>query len=649
MKAILKALATICLVIGVALYQATPAFAQSTENPAPTVAPTNIGGVTVTPDDIEAAIESPTPNLANTTAYIFYTITVILEGAVDTPGTTPPTVDGKPTSGLSYPTSVAQATDENGLIGGVGYLMAEMINNKPAAASEYVAYLGRNSRFTGQQAYAQGLGFGALNPILGTWVAFREVAYMLLILMSIISGFLILIRHKISGQVAVTVQTVLPRIVITLILITFSYPIAGLMVEGMFLAIAFVVNIFDGTIFVPNSPVGGANSLSDLAYNTNILEFTVGYIFSGDAWRAASSLGTLVFEAIKSAIANTPFAALTDGSETADPLQGGNILLWIIRQIFTIIFGVALLIAVFRTFFALLMSYAGFIINVVLSPFILLGGVMPNSKAFENWIRNLVAGLAPFVVAIFMIFLSLALTGKQGVTQPGIGYQPSATSVTGLRMPLIMTGNIDVSAFMGLIAMGFMLLLPEAVNITKNLVGAKGGIFDQYKDKAVGAFQKGWSGSKYAPGLSGKSIIGGAGAGALVAGSGGAAEGYRTARARGANGLVAGVAGLGGGIMGAGAGTVAGGVGVPTAQFGGAMWKQSKDARKAFDGTQTFLMNRYNDATGRAKINQAAETNQPNPNTVPTPAARQNPNATGTGVDPNNISSAGDAVRDTRN
>lgn len=561
MTALSKALAVIGLVICFALSPVAPAFAQ--ESPAPSTTPTtvdpmNIGGVEVTPDDIEAAINSPTPNLANTTAYIFYTITVILEGAVDTPNTTPP--GNKTLNSVPYPSSLTQATDESGLIGGVGYLIAEMINNKPAAASEYVAYLGRSSRFTGQQAYAQGLGFGALNPILGTWVAFREVAYMLLIVMSIISGFLILIRHKISGQVAVTVQTILPRIVITLILITFSYPIAGLMVEIMFLAIAFVVNIFDGTIFVPNAAVGGAESLSDLAYNTNILEFTVGYIFNGDAWRAAASLGDLVFQAIRSVIEQGPLANLTDGGES-------NILLWLIRQIFAIIFGVAMLIAVFRTFFALLMSYAGFIINVVLSPFILLGGVMPNSKAFENWIRNLVAGLAPFVVAIFMIFLSLALTAKEGTTQPGIGYQATETTVTGLRMPLIMTGSIDVGAFMGLIAMGFMLLLPEAVNITKNLVGAKGGIFDQYKDKAVGAFQKGWSGDKQMPFIpSGQAIVtkggrraaeatmlagaAGGGAGAYAGGALADRMGIQNARARG---LMRGAGAVIGGGLGAGA------------------------------------------------------------------------------------------------
>jgi hypothetical protein len=144
-----------------------------------------------------------------------------------------------------------------------------------------------------------------------------------------------------------------------------------------------------------------------------------------------------------------------------------------------------------------------------------LPGVMPNNNAFGDWIKNLVAGVAPFVVAIFMIFMALALTGGPETNQPGVGYRPSGATggeerVEGLRLPLIMAGNIDSSAFMGIIAMGFMLLLPEAVGITKKLVGAKGGIFDEYKDKAVNAFKEGVSGGQIIPGIAATKVPGAA-------------------------------------------------------------------------------------------------------------------------------------------
>lgn len=526
MRAIFKALAAIGFAIVLLSRTVSPSFAQVNVTPIteecndPTFAAANpdqctlgsVGGETVTVLDIQNAINSPTPNLANTTAYIFYTISVIIKGTVSVNNP----ADGQ--QAYAAPTSLTQATEQSGAIGGIGYLMGEMIKNQPASTGSYIAYVGQNSRFiAGNQAYAQGIGFAALNPVLGTWAAFRDIAYYLLILMFFISGFLILIRHKISGQVAVTVQTILPRLVLTLILITFSYAIAGLVIDGMFLAIYFVINLFDGAIFHNNAQFALAlnepKNLTDLALNTNIFEFMIGYIFndnaSGSAWGAADALGTMVQQSI---------AAVVGESAVFGFFSDGGLFRGLITIVFTLIFGIALLIAMFRTFFALLMSYAGFIINVVMSPFILLPGVMPNNNAFGNWIKNLIAGVAPFVVAIFMIFMSLALTGGPETNQPGVGYRPTGTAerVEGLRLPLIMAGNIDASAFIGIIGMGFMLLLPEAVNITKELVGAKGGIFDKYKDKAVEAFNKGRKpGMRVARGIAGAPVgaaVGGVGA-----------------------------------------------------------------------------------------------------------------------------------------
>lgn len=505
MKALWKALAAIVFALAILGRSSSPAFATNPNGMPeecfneegyaaanPDKCDFSVGGTSVTVDDIRNAINSPTPNLANTTAYIVYTITVIMQGTVDFETGEQGAANGA--GSLMYPSDLSDATSKQGIFGGLAYLTAEMISNPPASSGTYLAYVAQNSRFAGDQAYAQGVGFGSLNPILGTWVAFRDVAYYLLILMFFVSGFLILIRHKISGQVAVTVQTILPRLVLTLILITFSYAIAGFIVDAMFLAIYFVINIFDGAIFKPDAVFRlglnrGERSLTDLALNTNIIEFIVGYVFNtgpNSAWGAATALGNIVYTAINAA--------------TGDllSLQIGKVNVWeaIISVIFTLIFGVALLVAMFRTFFSLLMSYAGFVVNVVMAPFILLPGVIPNNGAFANWIKNLIAGLAPFVVAIFMIFMALALTGGPDTNQPGVGYRPPYVSgddqeIAGLRLPLILTGDIDISAFMGIIAMGFMLLLPEAVGITKKLVGAKGGIFDEYQQKAVDAFKKG--------------------------------------------------------------------------------------------------------------------------------------------------------------
>lgn len=456
-----------------------------------------VGGIELTPQDIIEAINAPTPNLANTTAYVFYTISVLINGTFDPTGGPTDSSGGKNSEQGMYPSSLNVALQRHGAVGGVGFLMSELISNKPASAGTYVADVLQNSRFAVQPAYAQGLGFGALSPILGTWKAFRDVAYYLLTVMFLVTGFLILIRHKISGNVAVTVQNALPRLVITLIVITFSYAIAGLIVDVMFLALNFIVNIFETQIFqdgIINNTIG---DVRNLAFNTHLFSFTLSYVFGqpgvteSNAWLASQAVGRIVYDAISSAVGLS--GAFAEGGFF------GNLFSGILNIIFAIIFGIALLIAMFRVFFALIMSYAGFVINVVMSPLLLLEGAIPGKDPFTNWIKQLLAGLAPFVVVVFMILMSLALTGAN--TKPGIGYNNTTPDQSGLRLPLILAGNIPAESFIGILGMGFMLLLPEAVSITKKALQVKGGIMDEYKDKAVGNFATGWKGGQIMPGF----------------------------------------------------------------------------------------------------------------------------------------------------
>lgn len=471
----------------------------------------DIGGARIDAQSVRDAINSPTPNLANTTAYVFYTLLVLTCSSFSDAsacGVQEESLNASPQVSSLKPNNISQAIGDHGAIGGLAFLTSEVVANPPVSAQAYVADVAANSRFGAQPAYAQGfgLGFGALSPILGTWKAFRDVAYYLLTIVFLIVGFLILIRHKVSGNVAVTVQNALPRLVITLILITFSYAIAGLVVDLMFLAIYFVINIFDSQIFIPAAEGGSfaaegftADTTRDLALNTHLFSFIFQFIRSGGAWEAAQSLGTLVYQSFALAVPGL----LPNLDTTGDTF---NLVQMVISIIFVLIFAIALLISMFRTFFQLIMSYAGFVINVVLSPFILLGGAIPGKgDAFSGWLKNLIAGLAPFVVVIFMIFMALALTGIN--TPDGVGYKSEGVDggivdIEGLRLPLVMTGGeINANAVIGVLAMGILLMIPESVEMTKKMIGAKGGIFDEFKDKALGNFKKGWTGGEVIPGV----------------------------------------------------------------------------------------------------------------------------------------------------
>ncbi len=512
-----------------------------------------VGSTNIRPQDIYEAIKAPTPNLANTTAYIFYTISVIMSGTFnDYENPAEASLPGQPRA--TKPSTLSDALGQRGMLGGLFFLIGETIRHQPASFNLYATDLARNSRFGAQPVYAQGIGFGALTPILGTWKAFRDVAYYLLTFMFLITGFLILIRHKIGGNMAVTVQNALPRLVLALILITFSYAIAGLIVDLMYLAIYFIINLFEARIFIKDTALVSRGILSDvtpreLALNTHLFTFTIRYILDGQAWNAASSVGDIV----SSAVSGIPILNLVTDAPVVGPLFK-----WIINQIFAITFAVALFIAMFRVFFQLIMSYAGFVMNVVLSPLLLLEMTIPGRNPWQNWVKNLLAGLLPFVVTVFMIFMALALTGEG--TQPGVGYDAGGTesgSVTsGLRLPFILSG-INADAFMGVLAMGFMLLLPETIKISKDLVGAKGSLVDQYKDKAISNLKQGWQGNKYIPGAkqimaggvvgAGLGMVGGALAGSYAGGKAGQRIGGERGRGIGRVGGAI-IGGLGGAV-----------------------------------------------------------------------------------------------------
>ncbi len=66
-----------------------------------------------------------------------------------------------------------------------------------------------------------------LNLTYDLWKIFRDVAYGVMAVIMIIVGIMIMTRKKLNPQTAVTMQYALPRIIIALVLITFSYVIGA--------------------------------------------------------------------------------------------------------------------------------------------------------------------------------------------------------------------------------------------------------------------------------------------------------------------------------------------------------------------------------------------------------------------------------------
>ncbi len=82
--------------------------------------------------------------------------------------------------------------------------------------------------------YAQSTGYDFLKSEMGLepiWVMFRNIAYIGFVIVLVIIGFSIMFRSKIGGQGTVGISNTLPRVVLGLILVTFSFAIVGFILD----------------------------------------------------------------------------------------------------------------------------------------------------------------------------------------------------------------------------------------------------------------------------------------------------------------------------------------------------------------------------------------------------------------------------------
>jgi hypothetical protein len=311
-------------------------------------------------------------------------------------------------------------------LGNISMGIEAIYRNPPADLAYWVRDTGATLGFMPRQVYAQGVGFSGLTPLLPLWKALRNISYLLLALAMIIIGFMVMLRKKIDPKTVVTVQNALPRIVIALILITFSYAIVGLMIDVMYIIISFIVLIMQ-----TNLP--GTAMASPINYAGG------GFL---DLLRA-------VFQKV---IYMNPSVSLVDSILTGGTAEQIGTNLWKsllfnsfggVGVLFQLILGIAFLVAFIRILFMLLGCYVQVILGVLTGPLQILTDVFPGSEGFSNWIKNITSNLLVFPITIALLMLGNALdqhlqNGRLWVPP----MLPQGVDLTGLTEALISLGII---------------------------------------------------------------------------------------------------------------------------------------------------------------------------------------------------------------
>lgn len=373
-----------------------------------------------------------------------------------------------------------------GLIGMMGNLIGSTYN-LPASSGIYVQYLASNFGVT-RTSYAEfgtGIGFEGLKPVLGIWKVLRNLSYTAFILIFILIGLGIMFRINIDARAVMTIQNQLPKIVLALILITLSYAIAGFLIDMMYLSIYLIVNLFNSqglaTVNNMSNPINAVGSLGGIhgiatpaaeglvgvikeifegtfgGTLSKLVQTTLGTLLSGTAARGIGSLlGGVVGGAAGGALLGTIIGSAIGLA------YGSNILHMVAGVIVYLVLVVAILQALFRTWFLLVKAYIFIFLDVIFAPFFIMAGLLPGSPGggFGSWIRSLLGNLAgfPTVLTLFLVGSAVQAQLKDGV-EFGNFIPPLVGS----------PGSDSVKSIGSLIGLGIILIMPESVTIAKGI------------------------------------------------------------------------------------------------------------------------------------------------------------------------------------
>lgn len=273
-----------------------------------------------------------------------------------------------------------------------------------------------------QPAYAQGTGFGfqSISAVLPIWRAFRNITYLVFVLVFVLYGFMIMFRVKINPQTTANIQSILPKIAIVLLTITFSYAIVGLMID-----LTYVVTGVAWSVLTQAKIIGDYSG----AFGGEIPAIHDGFakLVSGQQIGLAGPFLAMMAHLISGDLVGRILAAFMPSilAVILTTLGGGLII--------GLILLFAILITLFRMAWMLLKAYVNLILSTILAPFLLLPGVMPGNNAFSDWFRGVAAELSIFVATTIGLLFSFYFIG--------IG----AVSIPLTAVPLFSVGPLDTS------------------------------------------------------------------------------------------------------------------------------------------------------------------------------------------------------------
>lgn len=280
-----------------------------------------------------------------------------------------------------------------GLVSSMSNAASQLYITPPASGIQYISNTLNN--ILGKPAYAQtGFGFQGLEPILPIWKAFRNIVYMLSAIFFIVLGIMIMFRLKINPQTILTVQNAIPKIITTLLLVTFSYAIAGLLIDiatliqNVILASLFTAfgKNLDQNLFTPKFLIGTPNNFKNLS-DAGLYDYR-----------------RLIKLALPSNSINIIQLLIFGIMLIIPATAGASIPVFLILKLLVAIF---ITINIIKFLIGLVKAYINIILKIILAPLEIGISAFPGVKmGFNTWFKGLFANLMVFPISLLFLVLA---------------------------------------------------------------------------------------------------------------------------------------------------------------------------------------------------------------------------------------------------
>lgn len=270
------------------------------------------------------------------------------------------------------------------------------------------------------KAWAQNTDYTSLylKEIYTSWKFFRNISFALMTIIMLVTGILIITRRKLDPQTVVTVQYAIPRVVIAIILIAFSYPIG-----------ATIANL--GWNVATKSPI-------------TVIMATEG--FGGDFVDFFNEAdGSFNFGAFIGLVIGSMWGAVTIGPVVL--LVG--LLTLVIALVVTIILAIRFLV-----------TYIKMVFSILTSPLTFVWAALPgNDSKIADWFKKMATYVVTMIALLVMPTISFMIGIKVAIASMGASPLSTGLPFGGIFVSMLL------SMFITIIGLVITLQLPAKVEV----------------------------------------------------------------------------------------------------------------------------------------------------------------------------------------